>query len=47
MVSYVGQSMTGLKKARVEWGKMGHQGYNGSPTFLEKSEKNIGGHDEG
>ena len=31
--------------SRVEWVKMGHQGYNGSPTFFEESEENIGGHD--
>ena len=26
---------------RVEWGKMGHQGYNGSPTFFLKNLRKI------
>ena len=25
----------------IEWDKMGHQEYNGSPTFLEESERRI------
>ena len=32
---------------RVEWGKMGHLGLNGSPTFFEELEENVGNYDKG